>query len=310
MKKLFALVLALVMLASFAMAEEGVQDLALGTSGFSVTVPASYAAGEITAEDTDESQVGYYKSEETTLDFDVYQWVKAEGETLESIATAEATEFGAEVAATEVNGITVYSYGAQEEFEGTTYQTVSCLMENGDVVSEIVFWLDGENAVAEADAIMATLTVTGEASIDEGGTEIVLGTSNLKITTPVAYVQGEISAEDTDENQVAYYTSEETLIDFDVYQWAKVEGETAETVAAAEAAEFGAEEYFEGISNSGIVFEGYYANEEYEGKTYETLTIITEAGSDFVEIVFWIDGENIEEAELVVTSIVASLSAI
>lgn len=310
MKKLFALVLALVMLASFAMAEEGVQDLALGTSGFSVTVPASYAAGEITAEDTDESQVGYYKSEETTLDFDVYQWVKAEGETLESIATAEATEFGAEVAATEVNGITVYSYGAQEEFEGTTYQTVSCLMENGDVVAEIVFWLDGENAVAEADAIMATLTVTGEASIDEGGTEIVLGTSNLKITTPVAYVQGEISAEDTDENQVAYYTSEETLIDFDVYQWAKVEGETAETVAAAEAAEFGAEEYFEGISNSGIVFEGYYANEEYEGKTYETLTIITEAGSDFVEIVFWIDGENIEEAELVVTSIVASLSAI
>ncbi len=311
MKKLLALVVALMVAVSMVSAfAEGTQEIALGTSGFSVIAPASYVKGEITAEDTDESQVAYYLSEESTLDFDIYQWAKAEGETLEGIATAEAAEYGAEVVATEVNGIAVYSYSAEEESEGTTYQTVSCLMENGDVVAEIVFWLDGENAAAEADAIMATLTVTGEATIDEGGTEIVLGTSNLKITTPVAYVQGEITAEDTDENQVAYYTSEETLIDFDVYQWAKVEGETAETVAAEEAAEFGAEEYFEGISDGGIVFEGYYASEEYEGQTYETLTIIAEAGDDFVELVFWIDGENIQEAELVVTSIIASLSAI
>ena len=311
MKKLLALVVALMVAVSMVSAfAEGTQEIALGTSGFSVIAPASYVKGEITAEDTDESQVAYYLSEESTLDFDIYQWAKAEGETLEGIATAEAAEYGAEVVATEVNGIAVYSYSTEEEFEGTTYQTVSCLMENGDIVAEIVFWLDGENAVAEADAIMATLTVTGKATIDEGGTEIVLGTSNLKITTPVAYVQGEITAEDTDENQVAYYTSEETLIDFDVYQWAKVEGETAETVAAEEAAEFGAEEYFEGISDGGIVFEGYYASEEYEGQTYETLTIIAEAGDDFVELVFWIDGENIQEAELVVTSIIASLSAI
>lgn len=311
MKKLLALVVALMVAVSMVSAfAEGTQEIALGTSGFSVIAPASYVKGEITAEDTDESQVAYYLSEESTMDFDIYQWAKAEGETLEGIATAEAAEYGAEVVATEVNGIAVYSYSTEEEFEGTTYQTVSCLMENGDVVAEIVFWLDGENAVAEADAIMATLTVTGKATIDEGGTEIVLGTSNLKITTPVSYVQGEITAEDTDENQVAYYTSEETLIDFDVYQWAKVEGETAEAVAAEEAAEFGAEEYFEGISDGGIVFEGYYASEEYEGQTYETLTIIAEAGDDFVELVFWIDGENIQEAELVVTSIIASLSAI
>lgn len=311
MKKLLALVVALMVAVSMVSAfAEGTQEIALGTSGFSVIASASYVKGEITAEDTDESQVAYYLSEESTLDFDIYQWAKAEGETLEGIATAEAAEYGAEVVATEVNGIAVYSYSTEEEFEGTTYQTVSCLMENGDVVAEIVFWLDGENAVAEADAIMATLTVTGKATIDEGGTEIVLGTSNLKITTPVSYVQGEITAEDTDENQVAYYTSEETLIDFDVYQWAKVEGETAEAVAAEEAAEFGAEEYFEGISDGDIVFEGYYASEEYEGQTYETLTIIAEAGDDFVELVFWIDGENIQEAELVVTSIIASLSAI
>ena len=160
--------------------------------------------------------------------------------------------------------------------------------------------------VALVLALCAISAVAEEALIKE----IELGTSGLFITVPVDYEAQEISAEDTDENQVAYFKSEDSLVDFDVYQWAKVEGETAETVAAAEAAEFGAEEYFEGISNSGIVFEGYYASEEYDGQTFETLTIITEAGDDFVEIVFWIDGENIEEAELVVTSIIASLTAI
>ena len=311
MKKLLALVIALmVALAMVSAFAEDVQEIALGTSGFSVFAPASYVKGEITAEDTDESQVAYYMSEESTLDFDIYQWAKAEGETLESIATAEAAEFGAEVGNDVINGITVYFYGAKEEYDGVEYDTESYLMENGDFIAEIVFWLEEEADQDEMGQIILSLTVGEAVEIDEGGTEIVLGTSNLKITTPVAYVQGEITAEDTDENQVAYYTSEESLIDFDVYQWAKVEGETAETVAAAEAAEFGAEEYFEGISNSGIVFEGYYASEEYDGQTFETLTIITEAGDDFVEIVFWIDGENIEEAELVVTSIIASLTAI
>lgn len=144
----------------------------------------------------------------------------------------------------------------------------------------------------------------------EGTQEIALGTSGFSVIASASYVKGEITAEDTDESQVAYYLSEESTLDFDIYQWAKVEGETAEAVAAEEAAEFGAEEYFEGISDGGIVFEGYYASEEYEGQTYETLTIIAEAGDDFVELVFWIDGENIQEAELVVTSIIASLSAI
>lgn len=306
MKKLLALVLALVMFASLALAEEGVQDLALGTSGFSIVVPASYVAGEITAEDTDESQIGYYVSDSSTVDFDVYQWAKAEGETLESIAAAEASEYDAEATAFAIGDINTYYYKAEEEFDGVKYETVSFLMENGDFIAEIVFWADGEDAYQTIDSVMKTLTVTGAAVIDAGGTEIVLGTSNLKITTPVAYVQGEITAEDTDENQVAYYTSEESLIDFDVYQWAKVEGETAETVATEEAAEYGAEEIFEGISEAGVVFDGYYAEEEFEGNTYTTLTVITEAGNDFVEIVFWLDGE---DAELAVTDILGTLTS-
>ena len=297
---LLALVLALSLTAGIA-ENEGV--ILLGTSGFSIVAPG-YQPGEITAEDTDESQVGYYKSEESPLDFDVYQWVKADGETLESTAAAEAAEYGAEAGSDVINGITVYFDGAKEEYEGVEYDTETYLMENGDIIAEIVFWLDDEACQDEMGTIIETLAVDTPVKIDEGGTEIVLGTSHLKLTTKVPYAQGELSAEDTDENQVAYYHSEESLIDFDVYQWAKAEGETAEGIANEEAEEYGAEEVFEAIVND-IVLYGYYADEEYEGQTYQTVTFVTEDGNDFVEVVFWLDGEN---APLEMTDIVATMT--
>ena len=309
MKKLLALVIALMVAASMvSVMAEGVQEIALGTTGFSFTAPASYVKGEITAEDTDESQVAYYKSEESTLDFDIYQWVKAEGETLESIAAAEAAEYGAELGTPDdINGITVYSYAAVEEYDGQEYNTVTALMENGDYIAEVVFWVESDADMEAMAAMFSTLTVGAAAEIDEGGYEIALGTSGLKISTTANYTLGEITAEDTDENQVAYYTSTETLIDFDVYQWTKAEGEALEDIAAAEAAEYESE-IFEAIIN-GFVVEGYYANEEYDGQTYETVTFITEAGDQFVEVVFWLDGD-IEAAELEATNVIATLSAI
>lgn len=309
MKKLFAIVVALVLAlcAISAVAEEAlIKEIELGTSGLFITVPVDYEAQEISAEDTDENQVGYYKSATYLLDFDVYQWAKAEGETLESTAVAEAAEYGATAEAIEMNGITVWGYAAVEEAEGQEYQTVTILMENGDFFAEIVFWLDGEDAGDLFNYILSSLTVKEAAEISEGGTEIVLGTSSLKITTPVEYKLGEINAEDTDESQVAYYTSDASLVDFDVYQWAKAEGETIESVAEAEAAEANSEEYFEDEAN-GIVFAGYYANEEYDGQTYQTCTIIIEDGNDFVEIVFWLDGE---DAALFMTQIVGTLTRI
>ena len=307
MKKLLAVVIALVLALSMLTAvAEDTQEIEIGTSGIVITVPASYVAGEISAEDTDENQVGYYKSEAYLVDFDLYQWVKADGETLEGIAAEEAAEFGAVVASSEVNGITVWAYLAVEESEGVEYNTVSCLMENGDIIAEIVFWLDGEGAVEFADGIMETVAIKEAAQITVSGTEIVLGTSALKITTPYVYAKGELSAEDTDENQVAYYKSEECLVDFDVYQWAKAEGETAETVANEEAAKYGSDDVAEIIVNDIIAY-GYYANEESDGVTYETFTVITEDGNDFVEIVFWLDGE---DAALIMTDIVATLTRI
>lgn len=71
----------------------------------------------------------------------------------------EAKEFdNAEVQTTEINGFAAAYYNAVEESEGTEYNTVTYMIDNGDEFVEIVFWLDGETAEAEVSAILATLS--------------------------------------------------------------------------------------------------------------------------------------------------------
>ena len=304
-KKLVSLALALVLtVCSFAMAEGiAAQDIAIGTSGLTMKADISYVKGEITSEDTDESQVAYYYSEEIAVDFDIYQWAKAEGETLESAAVEEAAEYGAECAAIEVNGIPAYFYEAVEESEGAEYTTYNYMFENGDVFVEIVFWMDGENAEVYVGAMVDSITVLYEAEIADEGNVITLGTSSLKIALPFVYMKGEITIEDTEENQVAYYYSEECTVDFDVYQWAKAEGETLADAVTEEAAEYEAEAGITEINGFEVAY--YTATEESEGTDYNTVTFIVEDGNDFVEIVFWLDGENATD---IVDAIIGSIA--
>ncbi len=322
MKKYLALVLALVMIVScFAACGGNTKTetsteapteqtsektegnvIALGNSGLTITTEKKYEKGEISAEDTDENQVAYYKSEETTVDFDVYEWAKATDETLAAAIAEEAKEFEAEAKETEINGFAAAYYNATEESEGKEYKTVTYMIDNGDEFVEIVFWLDGENAEAEVNAIIATLAKAADAEKAEDGV-IELGNSGLKITPEKKYEKGEISAEDTDENQVAYYKSEETTVDFDVYEWAKATDETLAAAIAEEAKEFDAEAKETEIN--GIAAAYYNATEESEGKEYKTVTYMIDNGDEFVEIVFWLDGEN---AEAEVDAIIATLA--
>ncbi len=300
-KKIIALLLAVIMMAAAFCAcgeKSTLQTIKLGTSGFAVQADASYKEGTISADDTTEGQVAYYYSDSILLDFDVYQWVLADGETLESAANEEAAEYGAAAETKTFGGITVYAYTAKEESEGQQYDTVSYLMEKDGNVAEIVFWLDGENASAKAEEIMNTLTYTAGAA----SSAIRLGTSTLSIAPAKTYKEGEISKEDTDENQVGYFYSDETTVDFDVYMWAKASGETLEAAAAEEAALFGAE--VKSAEYNGIKVAYYNAQEESEGKTYDTVTYIAEDGDFFVEIVIWLDGETAaEEAAQIIGSL-------
>lgn len=162
MKKIVSLALVLTMVcclltASGCSMSKG-QEIQLGTSHLSLKVNKLFVKGEITKEDTDINQVAYYKSEETLVDFDVYQWAKASGETLMDAVNEEVVEFdNAEIHETTVNKIDLVYYYAVEEFEGESYKTVTYIAEDGDNFVELVFWYDGDDAQAVIDEIVGSL---------------------------------------------------------------------------------------------------------------------------------------------------------
>ena len=294
MKKIIAITLSLVMLfASCAMAQDNTKLIEIGTSGLEFYAPDTYEAAEITAEDTDENQVAYYASEAYLVDFDLYQWAKAEGETLAEVAAEEAAEYGAEAVAVTCNDVPAYFYTAEEESDGVTYTTNTYMFENGAFFAEIVFWMDGEDAEQIVQCMLDTMTIASVSTIDEGGNVITLGTTAFNIAMPYNYILGEITATDTDESQIGYYYSEDCLVDFDVYQWTVAEGETLKDVAIAEAAEFEAEVVELTIGEFTIYT--YEAIEESDGVEYTTCTALMQDGDQFVEIVFWLDGKNAAE---------------
>lgn len=276
------------------------QEIALGTSCMTMTVPASFAKQPITTEDTDESMVAYYASEDEQVDFDVYHWALASDETIESAVQAEAAEYEAEVAQQEINGLTVYCYNAVEESEGKEYKTVTAMVEDDGYVVELVFWADGENADDVIAEMLNTLTKTGCREVPEG--VIALGTSSLTVKPEAAFVRGELSREDTNDVQVGYFCSEETALDFDVYHWALADGETLDSFAAAEAAEFESELNETEINGMKVFF--YNAEEENNGVVYNTVSYVVQDGDYLVEVVFWLDGENAAaEAEAIMATL-------
>lgn len=162
-RKIIALALCVALMALCAAVAEkaGTKVYRLGTSVYTVEIPESYVEGELTEEDIADDQVAYMQSPDSLLDFDVYQFSK-EGcqEKLADYAVAEAEEYNTTEIVTDgnVNGIDAAWYRATETYEGVEYTTLTYVLEDGDQYVEIAFWLDGENADQEAQAIINTLT--------------------------------------------------------------------------------------------------------------------------------------------------------
>lgn len=161
-RRIIAWALCLMLLAVCAVAEAGgTQTFRLGTSAYTIEIADSFVEGERSEEDIKDDMVAYMQSPDTLMDFDVYQFSK-EGypDTLAEFAAQEAAEYQAAEVVTdgEVNGIAAAWYRATETYEGQEYSTLTYVLEDGGDYVEIAFWLDGETAEAEAQAIMNTLT--------------------------------------------------------------------------------------------------------------------------------------------------------
>lgn len=295
-RKAFCLTLCLaLLLAAFSLAigeanaPGQTRRLRLGSSMYTIEIDGSYTYGKVTEEDAAGGEVAYLYSEKLAVDFDVYQFpITGDAGTLEDFVAEQANARGNadEVVANDaINGIPVGWFRAVETYNGVDYQTVTYVMDDGEEYVEIVFWLDGEDAGAEAQGMIQTLA-------REDLIPVRLGSSPYWVFCSASFHEGGMTSEDVAEGQVAYWQSEETLLDFDVYQFSK-EGlpeRLADYVADEAAGYDGISELAPEATVNDIPVGWYRTVEEYDGQSYNTLTCILDAGTEYVEVVFWLDG--------------------
>ena len=275
--------------------------LRLGSSLFAVSIPAGFVSRELTEDDLADDQVAYYRNPDTLMDFDVYQFSK-EGcpDTLAEFITEEAAEYNGTdiVTDAELNGIAIGYYRSVEESGGVPYNVITYAFEDNGEYVEIVFWLDGDTAEDEANAIIHTLALLGTRTIS-------LGSSAFSLTVPADFTEGKMTAGDIVDDQVAYYRSEATLMDFDVYQFPK-DGypDTLAEFITEEAAEYNGTDIVTDGEINGITVASYRSVEESEGVLYNVITYAFEDNGQYVEVAFWLDGLTAEaEAEAIISTL-------
>ena len=146
-RKILAAVFAVMLFAGAVWA----RDIKLGS--LTVKAPDSFVNGEVTSSDIAEGQIAYYKSAETLMDFDVYEFPKEEPfeEFVKSYASPNLTR-------EEINGVKAAVYRSTDESDGKEYSTLNYILEDANEYVFVVFWLDGESAEAEALAIINSLS--------------------------------------------------------------------------------------------------------------------------------------------------------
>ena len=85
-------------------------------------------------------------------------------------------------------------------------------------------------------ALALTLSACGTATKDKEVQPTQLGTSAFSIVLPEGYVAAE---DEFEEDQIAYYYTDDNSVDFDVYQWEKGDQYTLEAEANAFASDYG-----------------------------------------------------------------------
>ncbi|MBQ7594653.1 MAG: hypothetical protein IJU48_09915 [Synergistaceae bacterium] len=145
MRRIFAAILAVMLIAGSAFA------LDVKAGNFTLKAPDSFVNGEVKDEERAEGLTAYYKSDDTLLDFDIYQLPKEEP--FEEFVKS----YSSRVTETEINGVKAAVYRSTDESEGQEYNTLNYILEDEKEYVIIVFWLDGD-VEAEAEAIINSLS--------------------------------------------------------------------------------------------------------------------------------------------------------
>jgi hypothetical protein len=159
---ILTLCIALLMMTCAVAETTGTKVIQLGTSSYTLTIPEHFVEGGLTDKEIADDMIAYFHSPETLMDFDVYQFSKEKYDaTLAEFVKKEAAEYKASEVVTdgEINGIAAAWYRAVENYKGEDFNTLTYALEDGGDYVEIAFWIDGETAEEEIQAIMNTLTL-------------------------------------------------------------------------------------------------------------------------------------------------------
>lgn len=137
--------------------------------------------------------------------------------------------------------------------------------------------------------------------------QMQLGSSNYSVSIPRSYRNGDVTIEEVKSNQVAYYFSPDSAMDFDIYQFPRPYPEMSlEQFTERTAADFNGSNARVRTIN-GVEVGTYKSREVYDGIEYDVMSALIDDGEDCVEIVFWLDGENAEQEA---TTILNTLSQV
>ncbi len=271
---------------------QSLRRLHLGTSFYTVMIDDGFVAGDMTEEDIAEGQIACYVCDRTGLELDVFE-VSKEGlaQELAHATMEEANRFdNVEVVwpRDSINDIEVGWYRTHETWEGVDYDTVTYLLDAAESYIGLEFWIADDEDDDDAIEVWTIMDSLSFADLQK----IQLGTSPFTLFVPDDFREGSVSDEDIEDDQVAYWYSDASLLDFDVYQFSK-EGQP-ETLAAyveQEAATYPVvTEIVTDAEINDIPVAWYRCVDECEEGEYDTITYVLDDGEDYVEVVFWLDG--------------------
>lgn len=137
--------------------KNGTTDIAIGTTGYVISVPSDYYSADVTDVERRDDMIAYYKSDKHLMDFDVYQYAK-DGRTLKEYTEIESKEYGAEkFEEISINDIDITLYYSEEKYDGIEYRVANYIFETDEDFGELAFWLDGDDAEELTEEIMATI---------------------------------------------------------------------------------------------------------------------------------------------------------
>lgn len=231
MKKITLILLAAVLLAVLASAEE----TQIGETDLFIDIPENLTADEVTQEDLEEGLTAYYFNDTYTLGIYLYD---ADGASIADAANYYSS--GDEVrqaGITRINGLDAAYYTYSEDFEGENYSCVSYIFKAGSDFAELSFVVRTADIASSNEAInrlVGTVFRSSEAETEANTSQsrrIQIPGTDLYITIPEDYREAELDESELEEGLALYCYAPDEALDMAVYV-SPSEGETLDDYLA------------------------------------------------------------------------------